>query len=110
MRKFLIAAVIALGAVSAPAMASETFPGAAALDRTEASFVRHTREHRMMEIQRNVERQQRRDYRRGYHRGRDHGLHRGYYRGRGHAYGRHHYGPPPHARGGYNRNHRGSAF
>lgn len=110
MRKFLIAAVIALGAAGSPALAGETFPGAAALDKVEAGYVRHTREHRMMEIQRNVDRQQRRDYRHGYGRGHDRGLHRGYDRGRGHAYGRPHGGPPPHARGHYNRNFRGSAF
>lgn len=105
MRKFLIAAVFALGAAVSPALAGETFPGAAALDTVEASFVRHTREHRMMEIERNMDRQQRRDYRHGYGRGPGYGHHRGYDRGpryRGPGYGRPH-GPPPHARGYYNR-------
>ncbi len=82
MRQFLIAAAIALGAAATPAAASEAFTGASALDTVEATYARHTREHRMWEIQRNSER--------GYgNRGR--GYDRGYGYGRG-------YGPPPHAR------------
>jgi len=84
MRGLWIAAAMALGAASLPASASETYPGAAALDQVEASFTRHTREHRMWEIQRNTEMQQR-------YGGRGYGYDRGYGYGRG-------YGPPPHAR------------
>ena len=81
MRGLWIAAAVALGAATLPAAASETYTGAAALDQVEASYVRHTREHRMWEIQRNtreagsgrLSRPWLRLYRRGY-------------------------GPPPHAR------------
>lgn len=60
---------------------------ARALDGLDLTFVRHTREHRMWEIQRNLERQNRgRGY--GYGRGYDRGYGDGYGRGRG-------YGPPP---------------
>ena len=83
MRQLLIAAAIALGAAVTPAAASESFSGAAALDKVEASYARHTREHRMWEIQRNLERQNR------YGR-----PHRGY-DDRGYGYRRHHGGPPP---------------
>ncbi|MCV9940174.1 hypothetical protein OIU35_27780 [Boseaceae bacterium BT-24-1] len=86
MRHLLIAAAIALGAAVTPAAASESFSGAAALDKVEASYTRHTREHRHWEIQRNLERQNRYG---GYHRG----YHRGY--DRGYGYGRHRGGPPP---------------
>lgn len=81
MRHLLIAAAIALGAAVTPAAASETFSGAAALDKVEATYVRHNREHRMWEIQRNMERQQRYERR---HRYRD-----------DYGYGRHRGGPPP---------------
>jgi Ni/Co efflux regulator RcnB len=80
MRHILIAAAIALGAAATPAAASETFAGAPALDQVETSYVRHTREHRMWEIQRTQEMQERRGY-----------------RDRGPRYDRG-YGPPPHAR------------
>ena len=85
MRHLLIAAAIALGAAATPAAASEAFGGASALDKVEATYTRHTREHRMWEIQRNMEMQDRRG--RGYY--------DGGYRGRGNGYGRHHGGPPP---------------
>lgn len=78
MRHLLIAAAIALGAAVTPAAASESFSGAAALDKVEATYARHTREHRHWEIQRNLERQNRYG-----------GHHRGY------GYGRHRGGPPP---------------
>ncbi|WP_332700097.1 hypothetical protein [Bosea sp. (in: a-proteobacteria)] len=103
MRHILIAAVIALGAAATPAVAGEAFSGAAGLDQLEATYVRHDREHRMWEIQRNVERQQRYGYR-------DRGYDRGYGRGHGYGYGRRHGGPPPWApahgrryRDGYDR-------
>jgi len=79
MRQLLIAAAIALGTAVTPSVASEVFKGSAALDKTEATYVRHTREHRMWEIQRNMEWQDRR---------------RHYDRGYGYGYRRHH-GPPP---------------
>lgn len=79
MRLFLIAATLAAGAAIVPAAASETFGGASALDRVEASYVRHDRDHRHWEIQRNMEWRER-------HRYRHHG---------GHGYSRHHGGPPP---------------
>jgi hypothetical protein len=87
MRHLLIAATIALGAAVTPAAASETFSGAAALDKVEATYVRHNREHRMWEIQRNMERQQRWER---HHRYRDgYGYrNRGYDRGYGYGYGR----------------------
>lgn len=92
MRQFLIAAAIALGAAVTPAAAGEVFTGSAALDKVEASYTRHNREHRMWEIQRTMEWQNRRGYRdRGYGY-RDHGY--GDY-GRGYAYRRLHRGPPP---------------
>lgn len=81
MRGLWIAAALALGAATLPAAASETYSGAAALDQVEASFTRHTREHRLWEVRRNQEMQR-------YGGG---GYGRGYGRGRG-------YGPPPHAR------------
>ncbi|HEV7325690.1 MAG TPA: hypothetical protein VGN91_11515 [Bosea sp. (in: a-proteobacteria)] len=90
MRHLLIAAAIALGAAVTPAAASETFSGAAALDKVEATYVRHTREHRMWEIQRNLERQQRYERR---HRYRD-----------DYGYGHRRGGPPPWAHG--RRDHR----
>jgi Ni/Co efflux regulator RcnB len=79
MRHVLIAAAIALGAAATPAAAIEAFPAASALDRAEAAYARHNREHRMWEIQRTQEMQARR---RSY---RDDGY--GYRRG----------GPPPYA-------------
>lgn len=78
MRHLLIAATIALGAAVIPAAAGEAFKGASALDQLEATYVRHNREHRMWEIERNLER-------------RDYYRHRGY----GYGYGRRHGGPPP---------------
>lgn len=59
-----------------------------ALDRIPVEFTRHNREHRMWEIQRNMERQQRagrRDYGYGHRRG--YGYDRGYGYGRGPGYG-----------------------
>ena len=84
MRTIIIAAAISLGAAAMPAIASETpsaqtFAGSAALDRLDADFVRHNREHRLWEIQRTQEMQHRRGY-----------------RDRGYGYERR--GPPPHAR------------
>lgn len=72
-----------------------TLPQADALDRLPAEYTRHNREHRMWEIERNMERQDR--Y--GRHRyGRDYD--------RGYGYGRRHGGPPPWAPAhGYRRHH-----
>ncbi|MGX5733786.1 hypothetical protein [Bosea thiooxidans] len=86
MRRILMAAGLALAAMAAtPAgAASRSFPKAESLDRLPADYVRHTREHRMWEIERNMERQERWE-RRGYRRGPDYGY--------GYRYG----GPPPHA-------------
>lgn len=81
MRNLLIAAALALGAAATPAAAGEAFGGAAALDRVEAGYARHTREHRMWEIERNLERRDRYERR---HRYRD-----------DYGYRRHHGGPPP---------------
>ncbi|MFN3672327.1 MAG: hypothetical protein ACK4VM_10505 [Bosea sp. (in: a-proteobacteria)] len=92
MRGLLIAAALALGTATLPAAASEAYTGAAALDQVEASYSRHTREHRMWEIQRNTEMQGRRGYRE-----------------RGYGYGRRGYGPPPHARA-YGRRDRDRAY
>lgn len=83
MRHFLIAAAIALGAAATPAVASEAFSGASALDQVEVTYSRHNREHRMWEIQRTQEMQRRHGY--GH-------------RDRGYGYGRGYGGPPPHAR------------
>jgi hypothetical protein len=80
MRHLLIAATLALGAAVTPAAASEAFSGASGLDKLEATYVRHTREHRMWEIQRNLERQERYG-RRG--------------NGYGYGHGRRYDGPPP---------------
>lgn len=108
MRKLLIVAAILAAAAATPAAASSTqsFKGAEALDKAEVAFARHTREHRMWEIQRNLDMQQR---------GQGYGHSRGYgergYRGGGYgdrsyggdsyggrSYGGRHYGgPPPHA-------------
>ena len=88
MRGILMATGLALAVMAAaPATAAPvTLPQAEALDRLPAEYTRHTREHRMWEIQRNMERQQRHGYdRRG----------RGY--DRGYGYGRRYGGPPPHA-------------
>lgn len=66
------------------------------LDTVGAEFARHTREHRLMEVERNMDRQQYRDrrygrgrgYDRGYDRGgRDYGYRRGYGAPRGYGYG-----------------------
>lgn len=89
MRKILMAAGLALAAIAAtPAGATpQSLPQAEALDKLPADYVRHNREHRMWEIQRNLERQER------WHR-----------RGHGHGYGYRYGGPPPHARAyGYRR-------
>lgn len=86
MRQFLIAAAIALGAAATPAAAGEIFPAAPALDRLEATYVRHNREHRMWEIERHMERQERWDRRARY---------RDRYDDRGYGYGRRYGGPPP---------------
>lgn len=89
-----IAVMIGGLALSAPAWASpahESAPAseaeiARALDGLDVAFMRHTREHRMWEIQRNLERQ---------NRGRGYGYGgRGYDRGYGYGRGRG-YGPPP---------------
>lgn len=62
------------------------------LDRAELEFTRHNREHRMWEIQRNMERQQRAARRNHY------GPPRGHYGRPGYGYGRPGYG---YGRGGY---------
>ena len=93
MRRILMAAGLALAAMAAtPAGAtSQSFPKAEALDQLSADYVRHYREHRMWEIQRNMERQERWER-------------RGYGRGHGYSYGHRYGGPPPHARAyGYRR-------
>ncbi|WID96752.1 hypothetical protein QO058_00170 [Bosea vestrisii] len=105
-KRTFIAALIGGLTLSAPAWASparESAPAgeaaiARALDGLDVAFTRHTREHRMMEIQRNMERQNRgrgyggrgydrgyggRGYDRGYDRGRGYGDRRGYGGGRG---------------------------
>jgi hypothetical protein len=98
-RTFIAAMVGALACAgatwTAPAHANALGGEAAlarALDGLDATFARHTREHRMWEIQRNLERQNRgRGY--GYGRGYGRGYDRGY---RGYGYGRgRDYGPPP---------------
>lgn len=97
MRGILMAAGLSLAAIAAtPATAAPvTLPHAETLDRLPVEYARHTREHRMWEIQRNMERQQRHGYNRGG---------RGY--DRGYGYGRRHGGPPPWAPAhGYRRNH-----
>ncbi|CAM5197972.1 putative protein OS=Bosea thiooxidans OX=53254 GN=SAMN05660750_00925 PE=4 SV=1 [Bosea thiooxidans] len=101
MRRILMAAGLTLAALAAtPAGAApQSLPQAEALDRLPAEYTRHTREHRMWEIQRNVERQQRRDHYR-YGRGYDRRYDRGY------GYGRRHGGPPPHAPAHGYRQHR----
>lgn len=81
MRNLLIAAALALGAAATPAAASEAFGAAAALDRVEATYVRHTREHRMWEIERNLERRNRYERRHRYRDDDGYGYRRG--------------GPPP---------------
>jgi hypothetical protein len=103
----MIGGLACAGAVwASPAHASGLSGEAAlarALDGLDATFTRHTREHRMWEIQRNLERQNRgrgygygRGYDRGYGRGYDrgYGYGRGYDRGDGYGRGRG-YGPPP---------------
>jgi hypothetical protein len=101
MRRILMAAGLALTAIAAtPAGAvTQSLPQAGALDRLPVEYTRHTREHRMWEIQRNMERQQRYDHRR-YGRGYDRRYDRRY------GYGRRYGGPPPHAPAyGYRRHH-----
>jgi hypothetical protein len=101
MRRILMAAGLALTAIAAtPAGAvPQSLPQAGALDRLPVEYTRHTREHRMWEIQRNMERQQRYDHRR-YGRGYDRRYDRRY------GYGRRYGGPPPHAPAyGYRRHH-----
>lgn len=88
MRHIIFAAAVALGAAITPAAASETFAGAAGLDRLETTYVRHNREHRLMEVERSMDRQDRWE-RRARYRDRD------YRRGDGYGYGRRHGGPPP---------------
>jgi len=89
-KRTFIAALIGGLALSAPSWASPARKSAPtgeaaiarALDGLDVAFTRHTREHRMMEIQRNLDRQ---------NRGRGHGYGRGYGgRGydRGYGYGR----------------------
>lgn len=92
-KRTFIAALIGGLALSAPVWASparETGPVdegaiARALDGLDVAFTRHTREHRMWEIQRNLDRQ---------NLGRGYGYGRGYDRGYGYGRGRD-YGPPP---------------
>ncbi len=113
-KRTFVAALIGSLALSAPSWASparESAPAgevaiARALDGLDVAFTRHTREHRMMEIQRNLDRQNRGrgyGYGRGY--GDGYGYGRGYGRGngyRGDGYGRGRgYGPPPGYGGGY---------
>lgn len=72
MRFILIAAAIVLGTAGNPAVASEAFSRANALDQVEAGYTRHTYEHRMWEIRRTQEMRGRRGYRGegyGYRRG-----------------------------------------
>lgn len=82
----MVSAASATEARLAPTMAK-------ALDTAEVEFTRHTREHRMWEIQRNMERGSR-----GHRYG--HGYSRGYHRGwgppPGHGYRRHYDRPPGH--------------
>jgi hypothetical protein len=105
MRRHLIALAAAAVMATGAGIASVGEAGAETLDRAasqalgaaEAEFMRHTREHRMWEIQRNLERQQRgggggyRD--RGYDRPRDYDRPRGYGR-RDDGYGRRGYDRP----------------
>lgn len=106
MRKRAFIAMMIGGLMMAGAgMASRAEAASQAVDQTIArtldgkavEFTRHTREHRMMEIQRNLDRQQRgrrygppRGYGRGgYDRGRSYGHRRDYGRGPGNrGYGR----------------------
>lgn len=108
-KRTFIAALIGGMALSASAWASparDSAPSgeaeiARALDGLDVAFTRHTREHRMMEIQRNMERQNRgRGYGgRGYGYGRGYGRGDGYGRGNGYQRGYGGYG----GGGGYNR-------
>lgn len=90
-RRLLIVGLVAGLAVAAPALSGGALaaPDRSApvrieeLDQLPAAYARHNREHRMWEIQRNMERQDRYERR---HRYRD---------GYGYGYGRRHGGPPP---------------
>ena len=82
MRHLIIAAALMLGTPLVPATAAEIPLDTARLDQVPAEFTRHTREHRMWEIERNLERQERWERRRGYDRRRDYDR-RGYGYGRG---------------------------
>ena len=115
MRHILIAAAIALGAAATPAVAGEAFGGASRLDKLEATYVRHNREHRMWEIQRNLEWQQRA---RGRHQGYGPRQGYGYERGRyGYERAPRHYRQPGYERGwgggygpGFNNPNSGSGY
>lgn len=92
MRCLLIAAAIAVGSTMAASAAPQTFAQSAALDKLPVELTRHTREHRMAEIEWNIERQER--WRRRHYGSRD---------GYGPRYG----GPPPWAPAyGYRRHYR----
>ncbi|CAM5183011.1 putative protein OS=Bosea thiooxidans OX=53254 GN=SAMN05660750_00044 PE=4 SV=1 [Bosea thiooxidans] len=97
MRRFIILAALFAGAAGlSPASASEALPSAfeKQLDRLPVEFARHTREHRMAEIEWNMRRQDR-----WRHRYRDDGY--------GYGYGRRYGGPPPWAPAyGYRRQYR----
>jgi hypothetical protein len=109
-KRTFIAALIGGLALSVPAWASparESGPAseaaiARALDGLDVAFTRHTREHRMWEIQRNLERQNRgRGYGgRGYDRDYGYGRGRGYDRGYGNGRGYDGYGGRGYIRGG----------
>ncbi|RDJ19719.1 hypothetical protein DWF00_27590 [Bosea caraganae] len=90
---------VGTGAQAGAAAQDQVAPNVAeALGKVDAEFTRHTREHRMMEIQRNMGRQQ---HGRGNSYGRGYG-HRGYGGpppGYGHrGYGNRGYGPRPYSR------------
>lgn len=92
MGRFLIAAVIVTGAATTASAGPQSFPQSKALDQRPVEYIRHTREHRMAEIEWNMERQER------WHR-----RHYGYRYGYGPRYG----GPPPWAPAyGYRRQYR----
>jgi hypothetical protein len=92
MRRLLIAAAIAVCSAMTASAAPQNFAQSTALDKQPAEYARHTREHRMAEIEWNVERQER--WRRRHY------GHRDYY---GPRYG----GPPPWAPAyGYRRQYR----
>ncbi|AZO77438.1 MULTISPECIES: hypothetical protein [unclassified Bosea (in: a-proteobacteria)] len=109
-KRTFIAVMIGALALSGPLLASpahESAPAgeaaiARALDGLDVAFTRHTREHRMWEIQRNLERQNRgRGYGgRGYDRDYGYGRGRGYDRGYGNRRGYDGYGGRGYIRGG----------